>query len=386
MRQSCQVLVVGAGPSGALAAIAAARSGADTVLVEQDAAPGGLGRSQFHRHLCGWYLGGTEEPGPILHGPLVQEAGERLRRAVPSARPLRMGRTWVWPLEDGAWSPMLATWLRETSGVRLLLRQRVTAFDPAEDSAGLVRTRGDAGEIDVSAGVLVDASGRAAVATLAAWDTEEEADGERQLAACTLRVAGVEIDGLLPFRVPDCLRRSAEAGRLPAAVRYTTFIPADDGAASLLRLNLPADTPPWQVAQLGHAVLAELRESCPSFKGAVLQEASALMPRDGPRLRGRYRLSGDDVVGAQRFPDAVARGAWPCERWSQSGGPRYRYPPDGTSYDIPLRALLSPRSERVLFPGRSLSADPDGAASVRVMGIAMATGEAAGREAARRAG
>jgi hypothetical protein len=384
-RQPCQVLVVGAGAAGALAAIAAARSGADTVLLEQDDGPGGFGRSQFHRHICGWFASGTEEPGPIIHGPLVQELCDRLRRRSPSTRPLRMGRVWVWPLEAGQWSEALSDWLRETCALRFLVRQRVTAFAPDDEGAGLVRTSGEDGELDLAASMIVDASGSATVAALAGWDPEQTDAADRQLAGCTLRLAGVDADdALLPFRVPDCLRRAAEHGLLPAVVRHATFIPAG-GGFSLLRLNLPAETPQRQVAALAQAALAELREHCEAFRAATLDETSALAPRDGPRVRGRYRLTGEDVVTARRFDDAVARGAWPSERWSQDRGPRYRYVPAGACYDIPLRSLLSPRSDRVLFAGRSLSADDEAAASVRVMGICMATGEAAGREAARRA-
>jgi hypothetical protein len=385
MRQPCQVLVVGAGAAGTLAAIAAARSGAETVLLEQDDGPGGLGRSQFHRHICGWFASGTEEPGPIVHGPLVQELSDRLQRRSPSTRPVRMGRVWVWPLEAGQWSEALADWLRETKPLRLFVRQRATAFVPADEGAGLVRTSGDTGKRELAARVIVDASGSAVLATLAGWELEETDAADRQLAGCTLRLTGVDTgDPLLPYRVPDCLRRAVDDGLLPAVVRHAAFIPAG-GDFSLLRLNLPAETPERPVADLAQAALAVLRGRCEAFRGATLVAASRLAPRDGPRVRGRYRLTGEDVVTARRFDDAVARGAWPSERWVRDRGPRYRYPPAGACYDIPLRSLLSPRSDRVLFAGRSLCADDEAAASARVMGICMATGEAAGREAARRA-
>jgi hypothetical protein len=382
MVQPCQVLVLGAGASGVLAAIAAARSGAETVLLEQDAAPGGLGRTQLHRHACGLFASGGDAPGPVLHGPLVQELCDRLRARSPSP-PQRMGRVWVWPLPPGHWAETLDVWLRETRGLRCLARQRATAFLPGTDAAGEVVTAGEAGDLAFAVRAAVDASGQAALATLAGWEIEHPA--ERQLAGCTLRLTGVDTgDELLPYRVPDCLRRAVDEGRLAPALRLAAFIPAGP-ADALLRLNLPAATPPPLAAQLAAAALAELRERCPAFRGARLLETSPLEPRDGPRVRGRYRLTGDDVACARRFDDAVARGAWPCERWSQERGPTYRYPPAGACYEIPLRALQSPRSQHVLFAGRSLSADDEAAASVRVMGIAMATGEAAGREAARRA-
>jgi hypothetical protein len=382
MTEPCQVLVVGAGAAGTLAAIAAAREGAQTILLERDDVPGGLGRTQLHRHVCGLFASGTSEPGPILHGPLVQELCERLGRRPQTTTAVRMGKTWVWPLDEGQWSETLVVWLRETKGLRCLTRQRVTRFQPASDDAGEVTATDGAVSTTYSARSLVDATGGARLAALAGWESEKPA--ERQLAGCTLRLAGVDLsDELLPYRVPACLRRASEAARLPATLRFATFIAAE--GFSLLRLNLPHDTPPARLAELAEAALAELRRGCPAFQGATLAGTSSLEPRDGRRVVGRYRLSGEDVAAGRRFDDAVARGAWPCERWWRDRGPSYRYPPAGDCYEIPLRCLLSRRSERVLFAGRSLSADDDAAASVRVMGVCAATGEAAGREAARRA-
>ncbi len=381
----CQVLVLGAGAAGTLAAIAAARAGAETILVEQDDAPGGLGRTQLHRHVCGLFASGVEEPGPVVHGPLVQELLERLRRRSPGVAPLRMGKVWVWPLDEGQWSETLVVWLRETPRLRCLTRQRATEFLPARDDAGAgtVTTTGGTGELSFTARAIVDATGRAALAALAGWEVEQPA--ERQLGGCTLRLAGVDTsDELLPYRIPDCLRRAGEGGRLPAVLRFATFIAADAGF-SLLRLNLPVETPASRLDGLVQAALDELRERCGAFRGATLAGASGLQPRDGRRVLGRYRLTGQDVATGRHFDDAVARGAWPCERWSKARGPSYLFPPAGECYEIPLRSLLSPRSERVVFAGGSVCADDEAAASLRVMGICAATGEAAGREAAHRA-
>ena len=102
------------------------------------------------------------------------------------------------------------------------------------------------------------------------------------------------------------------------------------------------------------------------------------MDRDGRRLSGKYVLTADDVVGARKFDDPAARGAWPIEFWDQHKGPRYEYVPDDDWYEIPLRSLQSQSISNLLCAGRCISASTRALASTRVMGICMVLGEAAG--------
>jgi FAD dependent oxidoreductase len=97
---------------------------------------------------------------------------------------------------------------------------------------------------------------------------------------------------------------------------------------------------------------------------------------------GPYLLSGADVLGGQKFPDAIARCAWPIEQWNAKGEPRFRYLPAGTHYEIPARCLRSSQIENLFMAGKTISADVDAIASARVMGCCLATGAAAGKIAA----
>src|SRR5207245_858657 len=88
--------------------------------------------------------------------------------------------------------------------------------------------------------------------------------------------------------------------------------------------------------------------------------------RAGRMIVGRYVLTGDDVLTGRRFPDAVARCAWPIEQWTTAGA-RFRYLPDGEHYEIPARCLQAAAIENLFMAGKSLSADVDAIASARVM-------------------
>lgn len=383
---TCQVLVVGAGVAGTLAAVAAARAGAEVLLVEERARLGGVGEVQSHRHLCGLYRNDVDDPPAPLHGPLVQEVVDRLATRSGVRGPERLGRTWVWPLMAGDLPAVLEELVASTAGLRVQRETQVAAFAAASMTGDLTFACAAGGAAQRGrARAAVDGTGSAALAGLAGWPRDTTPGDNRQLAGLTVELAGISgEDPLLPIRVPRTILDACTRGALPADARMTTYI-ARAGQPPLLRLNLPDAMPDAQARELAEHTLLLLGAALPAFTHARAVAFAPLTPRDAGRVHGRYRLTAENVLSAQRFPDAVARGAWPVEIWQPGHGPTYAYGPPGAAYEIPLRCLQSPASDRVLFAGRAISCDPEAFASVRAMGICMATGEAAGREAARRA-
>jgi hypothetical protein len=104
--------------------------------------------------------------------------------------------------------------------------------------------------------------------------------------------------------------------------------------------------------------------------------------RAGRMIVGEYILTGADVLAGKKFPDAVARCAWPVEQWSADGKTRLRYLPPGAHYEIPARSLRAAKIKNLFMAGKTISADVDAIASARVMGCCLATGEAAAKLAA----
>src|SRR4029079_7566173 len=95
------------------------------------------------------------------------------------------------------------------------------------------------------------------------------------------------------------------------------------------------------------------------------------------------RLAGQDVVAGRAVPDSIALGAWGVE-WHdrKTFESTFVYPPDKGTYEIPLRCLISRDTSNLLVAGRLADADQQEGASLRVMGTAFATGQAAGVAAA----
>ncbi|NMA67344.1 MAG: FAD-dependent oxidoreductase, partial [Clostridiaceae bacterium] len=128
-----------------------------------------------------------------------------------------------------------------------------------------------------------------------------------------------------------------------------------------------------------------LKRNIPGYEQCrVKSSASTLGVRETRRIMGHYVLSDEDVEKGSRFEDVVVHKAWfLIDIHNPSGGGQA----EGRSkiaepYDIPLRCLIPQNVEGLLLAGRCISGTHRAHASYRVMGIALAVGQAAGLAAA----
>jgi hypothetical protein len=136
----------------------------------------------------------------------------------------------------------------------------------------------------------------------------------------------------------------------------------------------------WCSRRQMRQIAAFLRRYVPGFERSyVVQSGVQVGVRETRRVVGDYQLNVDDVLGARKFDDAIARGAYPVDIHNPTGsGTLLKRLPPGEAYDIPLRCLLPKGVERVIVAGRCLSGTHEAHSSYRVMPIVMATGQAAG--------
>jgi hypothetical protein len=156
------------------------------------------------------------------------------------------------------------------------------------------------------------------------------------------------------------------------------------------RVSLKDPLSPTQMAGAMRALVGQvlqcsrfLKANAPGFENAAL---SGMAPRIGiretRRVEGDYVLTEDDVLGARKRDDGVAKGCHHVDI-HQDGTGQIRIPvADGGSYDIPLGSLLPKGLRNVVVAGRCLSASREAHGSARVMGGCMAMGQAAGTLAA----
>jgi hypothetical protein len=136
----------------------------------------------------------------------------------------------------------------------------------------------------------------------------------------------------------------------------------------------------WCSRRQMRQIAAFLRKYVPGFEQSyVVQSGVQIGVRETRRILGEYQLNVEDVLGARKFDDAIARGAYPVDIHNPKGsGTLLKRLPPGEAYDIPLGCLLPRNTERLLVAGRCISGTHEAHSSYRVMPIVMATGQAAG--------
>ncbi len=385
----CDVLVVGAGAAGTLAAVAASRMGAVTALLECADHPGGIATAAMHRTLGGLYAGAPNSPGAPLNGGLTTELLHHLDALNPNEKPQRRGRVWIHPLHPDHFRLALETLLSRETQLRTFWRTR--AEHVRCDGGRILSVSGvsDMGPLRVQPLSLVDASCAGVILRACGAALPDPPVTDRPLAGYVVRLTGLQsVDSFTAVRVPYVLAHAVQEGRLPPSARFTTFFPGTDPGEGYCKLAVFPEQidDPVRTRADAESVVAYLRGTLVEFRSASPAATSpAALPRDGMRLDGQYLLTAEDVLQGRKFPDAVARCAWPLEHWHRTAGPSYQYLRPGEWYEIPARALRARTIANLFAAGRCICATPEALSSARVLAACLATGEAAGRLAAQAA-
>lgn len=353
MRTVADIAVVGSGAAGIAAAVSAARSGRATLLLDQRPAAGGTGGFSGLTTLCGLY----DDAGNALNDGFVREFAQALGQTAP----VRMGRVWVLPYRPEKFREVAARLLAATPNLQT--HWNTPLKEVLVENNRIVSLNG------LLVGAVIDCSGSAGVARLTGAECLAT-DETTQSPAVIFPLCNVTRDLDSPAAVAQVLLPLARAG----------FPPLN------LQANLEANSLTAKFtgrAEQVHEVIAFLQKHVSGFENCrtPLTEFKAA-PRAGRMIIGQYLLTGADVLAGRKFPDAVARCAWPIEQWRADGVARFRYLPAGTHYEIPARSLRAAGVANLFMAGKTISADVDAIASARVMGGCLATGAAAGNLAA----
>ena len=395
MADRYDVVVVGAGSAGATAAIAAARTGARTLLVDRMGFLGGISTAVLDTFYA-FYTPG-EVPKRVVGGIGWEVAGRLTAAGAAFERPNTYGagtgitydpevlkRLWETLVLDAGAEVLLHTWV---TGVELDADRRARALS--------VFNKGGSGRVE--AAVVVDASGDADVAAWAGVPFDDPAaNGQIQSLSTVFRLAGVDVERAEAFGKRALWARMREASgsgayRLPR-IEGSWHRTPQPGVVMALMTRVPRvdATDPWQLTRAeieGRRQASEyarfLREQVPGFERAVMVSTSpAIGVRESRRVHGRYRLEAGDVLAGRRFEDEIALCGAPIEDHHAGADTRWSYVPDGGVYGIPYRCLLPQLVEGLLVAGRCFSATHDAHASARSMGTCMSMGQAAGTAAA----
>lgn len=388
--ETYDVVVVGGGSGGIGAAIGAAQAGAAVHLIERHAFLGGAATVCSVLSYCGFF---DQRREPVVGGV----GGDLLAR-------LRAGGayheiTFKWSgntvvMIDPEYTKLVLDEMLADAGVSVGLHSYLIGTHCETATVRSVVTSTAAANRTVTAAAFVDASGDGNLAQLAGAAVSVLPASQRQAATLSMRIGGVGPDAPISSELMReavaahnatsdrrLERDHGPAARLPLTGEITMQI-VDQcvdalDAHDLSRAEREARAQAWDY-------LNAFRNRIPGWEGAYLVGTGPQIGvRETRHMVGHYELTADDVLSARRRPqDGIARCGWPLEAHHGIGSTRYT-PIEGRAfYDIPLDALRSIDRDNLWAAGRLVSCDPAAYCSVRVMGTAFATGQAAGVAAA----
>jgi hypothetical protein len=396
------VIVAGGGSSGSIAAMAAARSGARTLLVERYGFLGGISTGVLDT-FYGFYTPGSRSIKTV--GGFADEVVEQLRKfnscfERPNTYGAGTGITYNPEYLKVVWESLAAQ-----CGVALLLHAWI---QDVQVTNGLVRhlvVATKSGLRRLAADFFVDATGDADICHYAGAPYEAAGQHEpAQSLTTTFKVANVD-NALRKSLSREQFHAQMEAAgksgefdlpRREGSDHPTTIpgmmatnmtrIPASVQGSDIFRnATDPEFLTEAEVTGRRQALeyLRFLRTRIPGYAAAELVSFSTqLGVRESRRVIGEYRLTRDDVLSARQFEDQIGLCGAPIEDHHPGQNTQWHYLPDGSCVGIPFRCLLPLQLENLLVCGRCFSASHDAHAAVRSMAQCMAMGQAAGTAAA----
>jgi len=405
--KSFGVIVIGGGPSGICAAIAAARQGIRTALLEKHPVLGGMGTAALVNNFCNAHYDGSR----FIIGGIFAEIRDELihRKALFTSGGLE-------PYNHTVFIEVVEMLCRE-AGVETFMGHDIGDVAFPSRHAVVVEWNGER----LHGNVLVDASGDAMIAHRAGVAFLPRAKGREfpmPLTYCYLfgpvdiaklkdampdtvlrdRSSGQEYLYLGPqAALKECVKRARLVGDLTIprdriAVAYSVPGSPDILSVNFGRVVVKDPTDPEEMAEAVKTGLAQVKEGAAFFKkyvpgcehGEVRELARQIGVRESRQIEGAYCLTLDDVLSCRQFDDVIAQCCYSVDihepnsdKTTLIGLPR------GSHYDIPLRCLLPSQGPRnLLVAGRSISASQEAMSSFRVSPSVMAIGEAAGVTAA----
>lgn len=380
-RVRVDVAVVGSGAAGMMAALTAARLGRRAAIVEAGPALGGQAVTAQLGTICGLYANGPA-PLRVTRGP-VDELLAALH-AQGLLRPRRARNSVILQYDETAWARWAETALLAAGVVPLtgaVLRDVRVRGRRIESL--MLATRW--GEVAVEAGGFVDASGDAAVAYnagLAVREPEAPIWGSQLIVLEDIDEAALTATDR--WAMQAVLK---ERGKRYGLKREDGFVFAFPGrgiaVANMTHAATPTDPLGAARAQLearaeADRLLAFLRAEFPAALGrARIRSYGQLGIRQTRWIVGTHQLTAEEVRAGTRFPDAVARCAWPIELHHRAEDVHWEEFGDGHMHYIPLGSLVHRDADNLAAAGRCIDGDAVALSSVRVMGPCMAMGQAA---------
>lgn len=408
------ILVVGAGPAGIGAAISAARSGAKTMLFDQNGYVGGQATAGRVGPFMTCYDAKNENM--IIRG-IFKEIVERMKvlggaidpKEIQAEEPYsgfyKIGHAHVGPFEHECFKQVSTDMLLE-AGVTLLLHTFFVDVVMEEKRISGVVVANKSGMSVIRAKIVIDCSGDADVAAKAGvpFELGNTRDGNIQPATLFFRVGNVNTeelkahirahaDEIRPFYGPFSwlIREKKEEWKIPRG-EIGLF---EGPEAGIYRINTTrilntngTDVKSLTSAELeglrqAHEVFDFLKKYAAGFEHVVfLDTADMVGIRESRHIKGKYWMTGEDVLACRVPEDTIAVMATNMDTHNKDNpGGSFITIQNGSYFGVPYRCLLPQGVENLLVAGRCISADALAGSAIRMIPCCLAFGQAAGTAA-----
>jgi hypothetical protein len=412
------VLIVGGGPAGIGAALGAAATGVDVILVERYGFLGGNATAALVMPLMSFYTPKTKvekDENEITLLPTDQGKGgqpviagalkvflERLVKA-KGAIPPTSKTGYTVPFDPEIFKAIALEMLDE-AGVHFLFHAFATDVLVNDHIIKGVVFETKSGPIVIQARMVIDCTGDGDIAARSGvpYEIGRELDHLVQPMTLMFRMAEFSRSDFEKYvnEHPDQWRGVHGLWDLihKATVKGELKLPREDMlffatphekeiSVNSTRVNRVLGTDVWDLSYAEYTsrnqmkeIVAFLRHYVPGFENSyAVQSGVNIGVRETRRINGEYQITTEDILSARKFPDAIARSTYPVDIHNPEGsGTIVKRLPPGEYYDIPLRSLIPQKVENLLVAGRCISGTHEAHSSYRVMPVSMATGQAAG--------
>jgi len=395
------VVVVGGGPAGIAAAIAAGRSGRSTICIERYGFCGGAGTAAGLSTFCGLHAVIYGKHEQVVHG-IADDVLARLARMDGLNKPhLTIQNQILAQAYDISAFKIAADELLAEANVHVLFHAFATGAVMASDDridAVLVETK--SGRFAVRGRMFIDGSGDG---DLCAWAgvPYEVGDGAGNMLypSTMFRINGVDPAKagkaweLVPKLMEEAEKRGRTFPRKKPIVRPQRN--PIEWRANLTQIKNPSGTAVSGIdaRELSYGevegrkqcwdVFQFIKETTPGFEQAYIVEiAPQIGIRETRRVLGEYVLTDSDILGCRDFNDTIGIQGWPVEAHIKGDVKFVFAPRDSRGFnEIPYRIIVPKKVDNLLVAGRCASMSHEGQSSARVSGPCFIMGQAAGTAA-----
>lgn len=414
------ILVVGAGPAGIGAAIAAARNGAKVLLVERYGFIGGNLTIAMVNPMFTFHDTQGRQVIKGIAGELVDRL-VALKLSEGHVTDLTFDNASMTPFDPEGMKILLLRMVKE-SGADLLLHTQVAGVIAEKNKVWAVIIESKSGRQAILPQYVIDCSADADIVakTGAPFILGRKEDGLMQPATLFFRIGGINDDGMRSWMKQNrellkdsptdqeidgqnaiaflgmnaLIKQAMEKGEFPkdAAPRILFYqLPQKDQVAvnvtrlqgidgtnvnDLTRAELETREQAWGVHQF-------LKKYVGGFERSyILDTGIQVGIRETRHIVGDYELTENDVLSGASFEDGIACGTFAIDIHPPEGDQQIFSGSGKKVYEIPYRCLLPQDIRNLWVAGRCISATHAAFGSARVMATSMAIGQGAGTAAA----